>query len=671
MKGIIFALILLVFLAVPVFADSTQQSNKIFLNPFYRVSMESNIWYDYTVIVNPPDNIEQVTSAIVIFEVWMTPTVIFDLKVDGQSCNNPTYQIHTTYAGSGWGSILFDCSNIINGDGEYDLSIRSSKNTGAITGWLDLTYMNDPLNEKGNEVIVKGTDYFIGDRGTVFLQLRDGLGEAVNNGDCHLNIYKPNIVNMTHPIWIDNAPMLYLNGSSGVYYYDINMIPNVTGIYMIDASCSYLFSNHFYYGPHTGYSPKIDVIHGTYIGNPEVLNAYDDYVYRKCDSTTANPKRCEAYYTFEIDDVNVSSLDVLFLGEADDVYDMITYVWNWTSSTWIELPNILTFSGEAINSPSGVNDFVSNSISDFSNTIHANNSVKIRLYSSSISVFKQFNNFLNLKASQTGTVVTDVKGAGEIHVSENSVLTVENVTNVADAQASFFDLKYAGGTEYKSGEEGFLVYQWLRIQAGSPTPISDADYCNFTVWYPNGTKLFDNVQSTYLTGSDAVYQYNFTTPSVEGVFVSQAYCFRSVGNYKGYGASTFHVSPSNNEIFNIEGYVGNLDANMQNNFTNTNNLVTNFFNALNVSLSNWFGNISLQITNLNDYLNTTLTRIEWKIDNLNTTLTNITLGNVTLTVNVDEREIALDTLRIFCYYGAIDIYGQDICRGELEGGVVT
>lgn len=776
--------------------------------------MEEDIWYDYTITIDPPDNIEEIVSAIIGFEVWLSPTVIFDLEVNGNPCNTESYQVHTTYASAEYGKIQFDCSNVITGSGSFDVSIRSSKDTGAITGWVDLTYMNNPVNEKGNEVNVQGTDYFIGEYGTVFLQLRDDNGEAVNDGLCLLDVYYPVGVNASHPIWITNAPMFYLPDSSGIYYYDIN-VPNVTGIYMLDASCSYTFENVRYYEGLLDY-PVRTVNYGTFSGDVSVLNAYDDYIYTKCESEVAGTKQCEAEYDYEIDDTNVSSLSLLYMGESNIQSTGIFSVYNWTSASWIELPNYIYYTGQAINFPSGINDVATNLIPDLNNTINSTGWVKVKLKTTFLSAFDQYDNFLQILSSQEGVIVADVKGAGEIHVTENSVAIVENVTSVANALSTFISMKYAGGTEYKSGEEGYAVYQFLEVKSGNPIPINNADWCNITIYYPDNSVFVNNGLMTYLSGSNGMYSYNFTTPSTEGVYKTDAHCYRDDGKIDGYGASTFHVSPWANFVYEIPNDVWNfenrtvtgqeqlwvggteyspdedvgkivirlvdstnnpvdiadcelgifypnntpylvmnmtwhngtmggvyyadfnlseetgvhpygvdclvttgagprhyylldtyhvfgsnvtriaeevwtystrtltdynqsgifnefndLNTNMQNNFTNTNNLINNIYMSLNTTISNLISGISTQIINLDSYLNTTLTRIEWKIDNLNNTLTNITIGNVTLTVSVDEREIAMDTLRIFCYYGAIDIYGQDICTGELDGGIIT
>ena len=116
---------LMLFSLVPFIAASSsqqasQQFNKILLSPFYRQSMNPNTPYSYNITLNPPDKISNVQSAIITFQMWLNPTIEFFIDVNGQQCNTPSYEVHTTYAGAGEGTIFFDCSNVINKAGEYN-----------------------------------------------------------------------------------------------------------------------------------------------------------------------------------------------------------------------------------------------------------------------------------------------------------------------------------------------------------------------------------------------------------------------------------------------------------------------------------------------------------------------------------------------------------------------
>lgn len=403
----------------------TQQYNKIFLNPFYRTSMSSNTNYTYNITVNPPDGITVVDSAIITFEIWITPTVSFDLWVNNQRCNTPTYLVHTTYADAGLGQIHFDCSNVITQPGIYNVTLLPTQaNTGAGTGWLDLTYMNNPSGSAN----IFGTEYTVGDRARVFLQVRDSQGFPENNADCFLKAYYPSRINSSADIYINNAPFLHLDGSDGIYYYDINQIPNETGVYMLSASCSYqLLSSYVYYLNGDGYSPTRYNSTGTYSASTILLNGYGDYAYTSCYGSGGATKTCQAIYDFDTtvhftNTTNVTTLDLYYMGETSLTGAVLHFdVWNYNNSTWYPLPNNLSFSGLAKSgAPTGLNDFISNSIpvnlTNFS-AISSNGTITIRATTMAGSSFYNYNNWLNIKLTTTSGSIQDLKGSGELHVS--------------------------------------------------------------------------------------------------------------------------------------------------------------------------------------------------------------------------------------------------------------
>ncbi len=131
-----------------------------------------------------------------------------------------------------------------------------------------------------------------------------------------------------------------------------------------------------------------------------------------------------------------------------------------------------------------------------------------------------------------------------VNVTAGNITSVQNVLN---AQATFRDLRYAGGTEYSTGETGQVSYLFLDTLSGNPNPVINAQ-CNLTVWYPNKTKLVDNVQMTHL--ENGLYYYNIVMPTISGVYTSQAIC--SNQTIKGIGSSSFHVAPWANAIFYLD-----------------------------------------------------------------------------------------------------------------------
>lgn len=244
--GLCFALILSISLVHAI--EPSQQFNKILLNPFYRQSMDAQA-YDYNITIDPPDGFEEVVSAIITYQMWLNPTVEFFLSVNGQTCNTPSYEVHTSYAGAGEGTIFFDCTNIINHAGQYNITLTPDDDTGAVTGWLDITYQNnqsDYIETVGNvdtvgnvaevgkltepEMDIHGTEYTSGQNAKVFLQLLDGDNQPIENSSCYTSIYYP-----TNQVWKYQQLMTYVN--EGIFAYDFTT-PQVQGVYPVSAFCT-------------------------------------------------------------------------------------------------------------------------------------------------------------------------------------------------------------------------------------------------------------------------------------------------------------------------------------------------------------------------------------------------------------------------------------------------
>ena len=225
---ILLSLFLFLISVYSCFAELSQHTNTIYLSPFYRDSTVANQVYTYNLNVNPPDGITNVVSALVDFDVFYTPTVVFTLKVNGQSCNTPTYTISTTYSGSSQGKITFDCSNRITQAGNYTVTIQATKNTGAINGWLDLTYNNNIRAD----MTIHGTEYNNQQIAKTWLQLIDQDGSYVTSGICFVDIYTPD-----NQQYLEGAVMTSMN-HDGIYYYDLPT-PQIEGVYPVIARCYY------------------------------------------------------------------------------------------------------------------------------------------------------------------------------------------------------------------------------------------------------------------------------------------------------------------------------------------------------------------------------------------------------------------------------------------------
>jgi len=355
--------------------------------------------------------------------------------VNNKPCNNPTYVVSTTYAGAGQSRVTFDCSNVINKAGSYDVIIQPTQaNTGTISGWLDLTYMNDPAGDMD----IFGTEYSPNDPATIFLQLKDADGNPIQNGLCYLDMWYPLTVNNTHPYTIQDAPMMKAEGDDGLYYYDLTA-PSTLGVYMLSSKCSYSLLGGFVYGM-TGvetHKPNRTVIQGTYVGDTIFLNDFEDWIYTDCASTGGGVKNCEAQYDFDTkihwdNMTNFTNINLYYMGEASVKATTSFYFWNWTNSSWKILPNNLTYSGLASSVPIGIGDFASNEIpSSRINDIRNSTTgiIRIKTLSTFGNSFSTFDNWLNIELKSAEGQLQDLKGSGEMHITNIPNATIFQVWN--------------------------------------------------------------------------------------------------------------------------------------------------------------------------------------------------------------------------------------------------
>lgn len=231
MKKFFLFLAILLFL-IPVanaqVQKSTYQYAKIYLNPFYRASMSQNVNYTYNVYISPPDGISEVKSALIFFQIYITPTVEFYLWVNNKTCNPPSFLVHTTYMDVGYSIVAFDCSNVIDKEGNYTIVLQPRQaNTGSSIGWVELTYVPRKVS-----LNIFGTEYVPFADGKVFVQFFDSYGNPINDAFCVMDMFRPN-----NTILYSKVGMSHLNESDGIYYFDF-VAPEEEGVYPISVSCT-------------------------------------------------------------------------------------------------------------------------------------------------------------------------------------------------------------------------------------------------------------------------------------------------------------------------------------------------------------------------------------------------------------------------------------------------
>ena len=98
-------------------------------------------------------------------------------------------------------------------------------------------------------------------------------------------------------------------------------------------------------------------------------------------------------------------------------------------------------------------------------------------------------------------------------------------------------LKFISGTEYQVGENGQVIVRVVDAYGNGIT----ADWCNATIYYPDKTKMTDNVAMTS-GGATGSWYYNFTAGTQIGVYEEQVVCHTSTPNRDIGAGSSFHVS---------------------------------------------------------------------------------------------------------------------------------
>lgn len=396
------------------YADSTQQYNKVFLNPFYVNALSSGGSVNFTVNINPPDNVESVISAIIGFNAQINgQTQNFTLKVNGQSCIPSSYYVATAFSTTGNIQFYFDCTNVIKKSGIYSISLASAVNTGSISGWLDITYMNNP---KGQVKYVGGTDYWKGETATVFVQLQDANGNAVNNASCSFDMY-----NTTNPLlnpiyW--KQPMVF-RGADGIYYYQFSTTGLPSGVYPLDAECSYVYDNFFFW-----HQSLTDIINwtvntGTYdSGTAFDMNFFDDQSGLTFLSTTVGAARA-FNVTFRFDNIssNITQLDYYWQGEIiQSPAGSIAVTWyalNKTSNSYNIVLGTQTIASTT--SVTGQNALFTARIP--ADAFQNSSNVSIQVWATSGNTNTRFyTDWQTLKAFRNTTYVTGVKGSSEVHI---------------------------------------------------------------------------------------------------------------------------------------------------------------------------------------------------------------------------------------------------------------
>lgn len=103
-----------------------------------------------------------------------------------------------------------------------------------------------------------------------------------------------------------------------------------------------------------------------------------------------------------------------------------------------------------------------------------------------------------------------------------------------------------GGVTVDQGDSVNIDIQLLNFANG--TPMSDAESVVVDIYNPSGTKLVDDGEMSYISGSSGLYRYSYTIPDTSGSYLYEVVAEKD-GNY-GYGAANFEVRTISADITN-------------------------------------------------------------------------------------------------------------------------
>lgn len=460
---------MLILASVCALADQTQIYSKIYLNPFYRDSTTSGAASSYSLLVNPPDKVTEVYNAMVSFQMYMNPAVTFTLLVNGQACNNPTYTISTTYSGASQAVISFDCSNRIKQAGLYNVTLTANKNTGAITGWLDLVYSNKPTAD----MTIHGTEYVGGQTAKVWLQLLNASNQALTQATCYVDIYTPN-----NALYLSKATMN--KGSDGIYFYNLP-VPLLEGVYPVIATCYYVATQTL------NTAVNITMVSGSLDSGSISNTLVEDGSYMTTSETPtpSSPRRYTADVSFNNTMCNISSslltgitVSLTARWNSNVVNDNILIsIYNYTSQTWLPLPNVLA--GVGTGPKTAVNSLSFSNITTAGLYNATSKETKLRFNDTSLADTATTGldyDFVGIYCDQLGSPQwQQVKGSSEIHVTQNPIEErFETNTLCGNEQIGCAEFRYDEGINNQS--QGYIFENLTFINTQQTTIDSYHDY---------------------------------------------------------------------------------------------------------------------------------------------------------------------------------------------------
>jgi len=280
------------------------------------------------------------------------------------------------------------------------------------------------LKNVTKKINVYGTEYQVGDTATIFLQLLAD-SQPLNNATCLIDLFYPDKTK-----WFDKACMIHLNDSDGIYYYDL-IVPDKTGVYMLSVQC-------FYISDYTvDYADNTVVINGLESGSYQDTWKDDNIFHEVREKLVAGGYIFDFYYEFYNVTIpeNVTGFGIYWIGRWDDETENVEiHVWDYCDNNWSEpLPNKIS-----TNTPMVTNFISDNNLSCFIQ----NGTMKVEFHdhipNEKITAGTFKTDFVEVQVYYlTYGQINDIRGSGELHVSQNIQDILLSMQNVIDPVETF------------------------------------------------------------------------------------------------------------------------------------------------------------------------------------------------------------------------------------------
>jgi hypothetical protein len=281
--------------------------------------------------------------------------------------------------------------------------INSSNFLNSVDATNGMLQKINTMNQKAS-MSIGGTEYVLGQNGTLFIKLLDNNDLPINNGFCSIMMYYPNKTIK----FMDNSPATFLE--NGLYYKDF-FVPNTEGLYIADASCIYADTVYRYNLPSENAEYDGNIVGGT---SPQPLT------FSEVDCVGFQTSAGGTYqnFTFNYSSIvlinlsAISQIDVNWVGQIGSA-NAVIQLYNFNTSSWNSLETALASTGITLSC--GNNVYITRATTTNITSYVRNDTIKTRIFrSGSASIITDS---MEVVLHNNGSVVASLRGSSEVHVS--------------------------------------------------------------------------------------------------------------------------------------------------------------------------------------------------------------------------------------------------------------